>query len=210
MSGETGETELVTTAESGSSAMEQLSKAIEDKDPHAIECFALMFLLSSGPVHAIDFAWVMQIILDHGKMSPGWKAAFEQAYERQPPSRRILYRDSMTKLYRWFKDYHMAANFLASKPELPEELSDAMEVYLHLKRYDDARTVAEVCGQRMVVCRDPHSLRGLVRTLRRYHRAMDEREHERHELRRLINSLEDQWHRLPMSRRCEPAEGVAP
>jgi len=50
-----GETELVTTAQSSSSASEQLSKAIEDKDPQAIECFALMFLLFSGPVHSIDF-----------------------------------------------------------------------------------------------------------------------------------------------------------
>jgi len=201
------ETEVIRAAESYSSASEQLSRAIEDKDHQAIEFFALKLLLFSGPVHAINFAWVMQIILDHGKMSPGWKAAFEQAYDLQVLSRRILYRDSMVKLYLWFKDYHMAAKFLASKPELPEELSDAMEVYLRLKRYDDARIVAEMCGQKMVSCRDAHSLRRLVRTLRHYHRAIEEQDNERYEVLKLITSLEAQW--LSRTERCnDTKEGV--
>jgi hypothetical protein len=188
-----GESELIPKAESVTSASEELSKAIDDEDLLAIECSALKILLFSDPASALNFAWVMQIILDHDRMSPGWKSAFNHAYERQPPGRRILYRDSMTKMYLWFKDYHMAVKFLASKPELPGELSDSMEVYIHLKRYDDARSIAEICGQRMVSCRDADSMRSLVRTLKRYHRAVEHQENERYELRELISSLETQW-----------------
>src|SRR6266540_50942 len=106
------ENALVQTQESDSSDSERLLQSINDKDVVAIQLVALKILVFSGPVHAIDFGWLMQIILDHGKMSLGWKAAFEHAYERQPPGRRILYRDAMTKLYLWFRDYHMAAKFL--------------------------------------------------------------------------------------------------
>ncbi len=135
----------------------------------------------------------MQIIFDLGKMSPGWQAAFERVYENQPTSRRILYRDSMTKLYLRSGDYALAEKFLAARPELPEELADAMDVYLGFKRYDAAKTVAEICGQTMVQYRDSHSLRILLRTLRRYHRAVEAREYSRWELRHLIESIEDRW-----------------
>ncbi len=181
------------------SNLERLCNAVEQRDALATEAFTLAFLLQSKEVSSLYFAWVMQIVFDLGKMSPGWQAAFESVYERQSASRRILYRDAMTKLYLRSGDYAIAEKFLAARPELPEELADAMEVYLGLKRYDAAKTVAEICGQKMVHYRDPHSLRILLRTLRRYHRAVEAREYSRWELRHLIESVEGEW-----QRRIEP------
>ena len=175
----------------------QVLKAAEDKDPEATECLALAFLLS-GPLYATEFEWVLRTVLGLGKMSPGWKAAFELAYEKQPPNRRILYRSAMAELYLWFKDYHTGAKYLPVKPVRPEELAQAMEVYLQLKRHDDAKAVAEACAQKMVSCRDPRSLSSLLKALRRYHRATSDREFERNQWQSLIVSMEDQWQKRMM------------
>ena len=174
-------------------SFDQPPQASEAYDTVDIEMSALKLLLESKTISSGDFASAMQTVFDLGKMSTGWKAAFELAYENQPASRRILYRDSMTRLYLWFKDYQMAEKFLAGNPVLPGELADAMEVYLQLKRYDDAKAVADICGQRMVYCSDPDSQRFLLKILNRYHRAMNARVDKRHELLRLMASLDERW-----------------
>jgi hypothetical protein len=187
-----GQTEFSPDAQAERSIDERFRTALEDKDQEAIEYFGLALLLSRR-LYAQEFAMVMDAIIDSGKMSPGWKSAFERAYEAQPENRRVLYRDPMVKLYLSLREYHTAAKFLPAKPELPQELADAMEVYLQLKRRDDAKAIAERCGQKMVVCRDAGSLHILLRTLRRYHRAEAEREAERVAWRDLMMSLEDRW-----------------
>ena len=186
------QTELSSDAPSDRSIDEQFRDALKDKNEDAIEYFALALLLSRR-LYALEFATVMDAVLDSDKMSLGWKSAFERAYEAQPENRRILYRDSMVKLYLSLRDYHTAAKFLPAKPELPQELADAMEVYLQLKRHEDARAIAERCGQKMVVTRDPGSLRILLKTLRRYHRAEADREAEGIGWRHLMTSLEERW-----------------
>jgi hypothetical protein len=186
------QTELSSDAPSDRSIDEQLWDALKDKNEDAIEYFALALLLSRR-LYALEFATVMDAILGSGRMSPGWKSAFERAYEAQPENRRILYRDSMVKLYLSLGDYYTAARFLPAKPELPQELADTMEVYLQLKRHDDARAIAERCGQKMVVCRDARSIRILLRTLRHFHRAEAKREAEGLAWRNLMTSLDERW-----------------
>ncbi len=148
-------------------------------------------LLESKPASSLSFAYALHTVLELGKMSPGWKAAFEIIYESQPEGRRILYRDSMVKLYLWLKDYHMAVKFLAAKPVLPHELADCMEVYLHLKRFDDAKAIAEICGQRLVYYSDLESQRSLLKIIRRYQGAMQRLGDKRRDLLGLIVSFEE-------------------
>ena len=181
---------LSTTGIPDSSNFRRLSKAIEGNDPVTTELLALAYLFESESISSGHFGCVMQMVFDLGKMSASWKAAFELAYESQPLNRRILYRSSMTTLYLWFKDYHMAERFLAAKPELPNELAESMEVYLQLKRYDDAKAVAETCARKMACRQDPQSLRILSKTLRRYRRAMENPDLDESQVRvRLLHNL---------------------
>src|SRR5438309_1380797 len=112
-----GQTEISPSAASKRSIDEEFRIALQDKDQDAIEYFALALLLSR-PLYALEFATVMDSILDISKMSAGWKSAFERAYEAQPESRRVLYRDSMAKLYLALGDSFTAARFLPAKQEL--------------------------------------------------------------------------------------------
>jgi hypothetical protein len=122
-------------------------------------------------------------------MSQEWKFLFEQCYESISKAERIKRHDSMRRLYLWDKDYAKASMFLPASPEQPEELADAMDIYLRLERYEDAGVVAKLCQERLywtgdekIFCsavsrrdnNDPHPV--LKKALEQYQRAMAERQ----------------------------------
>ena len=165
---------------------DNLSQAIRGNDEPGIQFWGMAMLLR-GPVDTVRFRRIARLILSLGKMSPEWRTAFEIGYDRLEADKRILVRDEMGELYCHFGQYGMALKFVAPEPATLPELELAMTVYLQLGRFDDARNIAELCGQGLVTAWNGQAFGQLLGILKRYREAIGKQPNRRQERRTLFD-----------------------